>query len=133
MNKFEITKNILHLNKEDFKYGVAEVSVGLLTAVYLMDELEIQTGEDMPSANQFISFMTLGRQNYKKNDITLSLKVIDPERDDFRVEIIGIAINSEYAKLNTKEDMDFWAAFMNLGYTGDAYMQETEDEVSWEW
>lgn len=132
MNKYEITKDYLHLDKEDFQYGVAVVPATLLTAVYLMDEVGLQVGEEMPSANQFINFMAMGRKE-GKNEISLILQVMEPEREDFRIQVAGVTISNEYAKLNTKADMDFWAAFMNLGYTGEAEMEETEEDVSWIW
>lgn len=132
MNKYEITKDYLHLTKEDFQYGVAIVPAALLTAVYLMEEIGLHVGDNMPSANQFIEFMATGRK-MGRNAIYLILKVMDPEREDFRIQIEGVTIDSEYAKLNTQEDVFFWAAFMNLGKKGEAEMEESEEDISWLW
>ena len=51
--------------------------------------------EDSPSIEVFCDFM----KKYKKRDIELNVMVINPKREDFRVEIFGLTIDNENANV----------------------------------
>lgn len=128
MDKLEIVRDILNLNEEDFNYGVAMVFANCRTVAELQEEGLLETEEAAPTVEECCSFVI----NNKNKDILLRLMVVDPNREDFRIKIKGVSINSEYAKVNTIEDMKFWKAFMDLGRKG-AHMTENSDDVSWLW
>jgi hypothetical protein len=130
MNKFEIVKNILGTLDNDYVYGAAEVGVNYSTLADLIkNETPIVSREGAPSVSEFSEFL----KKHQKREIELNLMVINPKREDFRVEVLGVTISNEDAKLNNEEDYVFWKDFMTLAQTGSAYMEETDVTVSLKW
>ena len=125
MDKFELVR-ALHLESRDFVRGVARISCDWKTVLFLQERDAL---EKTPQTKQCSDFII----NNRKKDIALEIIVIDPNRDDFRVEVKGVSVNSDYAKLNTQEDMMFWRDFMSFGRVEDAEFSETEEYVSWQW
>ena len=132
MNRSELIENILGLYDGDYKYGVAETSADYVTMEELIENELLNMNcsqEDGPTIKEFYGFL----EKYQNRDIELKLLVIDPIREDFRIEVQGVSILSEYAKLRTQEDMLFWKDFMTLGKKGFAEMTESEEQVCWVW
>lgn len=113
------------MQEADYIRGIAEIIVDNKIAQTLQKENALQTISGAPSTKEYCSFL----ERYKDRSPYLLLNVIDPNRPDFRVEIAGITINSEHAKLNTAQDMEFWKAFLKLGIN--AEMHETEEDITW--
>lgn len=129
MDRFELVNEILGLCPNDYKYGVVTVSANNRT-VELLKEYDIMESKNgAPTVEECCEFV----RKYESKSAELRLTVINPEREDFRIEIEGITIGAEYAKVSTMEDIKFWKEFMDLGKKGQAYMDESEEEITWHW
>ena len=125
MDKFELV-GALHVNTHDFIRGVARISCDWKTVLFLQEQDALEKTQETKQCCNFII-------NNRKKDIALEIIVIDPNRDDFRIEVRGVSVNSDYAVLNNDEDMLFWRDFMSFGKIDDAEFSETEEYVTWEW
>lgn len=130
MDKFELVYEVLDLCDNDFSHGIAELLIDSETLEELQRrEAEIDSKREAPTVEEYECFLN----KYENRNIELNIMVTDPARDDFRIEITGLKINAEYAKLRTQEDMLFWKDFMDLGSKGNACMLEDDESVYWNW
>lgn len=129
MNKFEAVKEIVGLINDGSIYGTAEVSVdySVLDEV-IRTKAPVCTKDGAPTVKEIVKFL----KDNENKEIMVTLMIYDPKREDFRVEIIGIAMDEAYAKVNTVEDMKFWKSFMDLK-KGNCYMTEENETVGWKW
>lgn len=134
MNKARMIKDILNIEKESFIRGVAQTDADIDTMNELIDAelIELDAALDgAPTVKEFFNFM---KQNQEKGAVVI-LRVIDPERKDFRIEVIGVGIDNECAQVNTNDQRSivFWKEWMSFGQKGDCYMDDTDDKVFWRW
>lgn len=132
MNRVEEIQKILKINEDSFRRGVALVYADHKVMRKLHDTDLIKMGYSKnggPTLKEVYEFM---EKNMDK-DIEVHLMVIDPQREDFRIVVKTLSIGSQYAKIRTKEDMEFWSEFMVFGRQGESCMTENNDWISWTW
>lgn len=134
MDRARMIKDILNIDQKDYVRGVAQTEVDIDTVEELLDAelIEMEAALDgAPTVKEFVSFM---KQNQEKGAAVI-LRVIDPERKDFRIEIVGVGIDVEYAQLDTNNihSIEFWKEWMAFGKKGDCYIDETDEKVFWRW
>lgn len=132
MNRAQKIKEILDLIDADYVRGVAEVVVDYETMQKTKESNLMDMSlsyADGPTNEEFVNFM----EKYKDRDVELKLLVVDPTRDDFRINVKAVSIPAEQAKIANEADMLFWMEFMNLGKVGCVSMVENDVQVSWEW
>ena len=134
MDRARMIKDILNIDQKDYVRGVAQTEVDIDTVEELLDAelIEMEAALDgAPTVKEFVSFM---KQNQEKGAAVI-LRVIDPERKDFRIEIVGVGIDVEYAQLDTNNihSIEFWKEWMAFGKKDDCYMDETDEKVFWRW
>lgn len=118
---------------EDYLYGAAEVYADCVTLDDLNDadllERDRALYEEAPTFGEFVDFIN----KWEDKDISLVLRVIDPKREDFRIEVLALTITHECAKLDTDEDMLFWKEFVDFKKKGCPRMLEDDEVIQLAW